>query len=167
MLRFPPILAGSKSHLDQFYWPSAWGFMVFTLHHWTERLVQGFDIFPQSFRKWQIDRWGLAFLPWQQYSGTFQNPAILLFKLCTCTPYTMKFNHSLGRCRLWKQWGRLGSAEVPCPCPSEKPEILHRLILHFGHLTPLVPCSWDMFPQSAQHVWFIPVDSKNVYGNPR
>ena len=31
MLHFPPILAGSKSHLDQFHRPSTWGFLIFIL----------------------------------------------------------------------------------------------------------------------------------------
>ena len=31
MLFFPPILAGSKSHLDQFHRPSTWGFLIFIL----------------------------------------------------------------------------------------------------------------------------------------
>ena len=32
MLRFPPILAGTKSHLDHFHQPSKSGFFKFRLH---------------------------------------------------------------------------------------------------------------------------------------
>ena len=31
-----------------------------------------------------MGRWGLASLPWQHYSGKFQNPASLLVQLCIC-----------------------------------------------------------------------------------
>ena len=50
----------------------------------TERLVRGYYIFCQYFRKWQIGRLGLTSLPWQHYGGKFQNRASLLVKLCTC-----------------------------------------------------------------------------------
>ena len=55
------------------------------VQRWTERLVHGCNIFCQSFRKWQLGRWGLASLPWQHNSGEFQNHASLLDQLCICT----------------------------------------------------------------------------------
>ena len=54
------------------------------VQRWTERLVHGCNIFCQSFRKWQLGRWGLASLPWQHNSGEFQNHASLLDQLCIC-----------------------------------------------------------------------------------
>ena len=65
---------------------------------WTERLVRGCDIFQQSFRKWQIGRWGLASLPWQHYSGKFPKPGksfsprkagLGRFYSCSMPPHTM------------------------------------------------------------------------------
>ena len=50
MLRFPPILAATKSHLDQFHRPSTWGFSFFSLHvlckdYWWEDLSAIFEPF--------------------------------------------------------------------------------------------------------------------------
>ena len=55
---------------------------VIYLQRWTERLVRGCEISHQSFRKWQIGRWGLASVPWQHYSGKCQNSTRLLVQLC-------------------------------------------------------------------------------------